>query len=410
MKTYHGRIVSFEDPTSPREYSYMTVEDGRIISLSKGRPSVTGELVDYSGYLILPGFIDTHVHLPQFYSRGMISTSLLDWLEKFIFPAEMKFSDPEFARVAAKEFFSTAIRNGTTTAMVYSSPHREATEIAFEEAMRSGIRAIIGQVLMDRNGPEELLTTPERAERDIVAVASKWHGFDGRLFYAVTPRFAVSCSMPLMKTAAKVAEGMGLYVQTHLSEQVEEVEEVLRLFPGVSSYTEVYLKAGLLGGKTVVAHAIHLSNTEREVLAETGTKVAHCPSSNFFLHSGTMSLPSHERFGIVVGLGSDVAAGPFISMLEVMRDAYYANPMDPFKAFHLLTMGGAKVLGLDGSIGSLEPGKEADFVVVSPEPLASPDGDLWTILSRLMILGDERNVTATYVRGKRLWPAEPEGQ
>ncbi|WP_456365565.1 guanine deaminase [Thermococcus sp.] len=409
MKTYHGRIVSFEDPSSPREYGYMTVEEGRIISLSKERPSITGELVDYSGHLILPGFIDAHVHLPQFYSRGMISTSLLDWLEKFIFPAEMKFSDPGFAREASRKFFSTLIRNGTTTAVVYSSSHREATEIAFEEAMRSGIRAVIGQVLMDRNGPEELLTTPERAEREIVAVASRWHGFDGRLFYAVTPRFAVSCSMPLMKTAAKVAGEMGLYVQTHLSEQVEEIKEVLRLFPGVSSYTEVYLRAGLLGRKTVVAHAIHLSDTERRILAETGTKVAHCPSSNFFLHSGTMSLSSHERFGIVVGLGSDVAAGPFVSMLEVMRDAYYANPMDPFKAFHLLTMGGARVLGLDGRIGSLEAGKEADFVVVNPEPLASPDDDLWSILSRLMILGDERNVAATYVRGKRLWPAEPEG-
>lgn len=409
MRTYHGRIVSFEDPTSPREYGYMTVEDGRITSLSKERPSIMGELVDYSDRLILPGFVDTHVHLPQFYSRGMISTSLLDWLEKFIFPAEMKFSDPGFARKASREFFSTLIRNGTTTAMVYSSSHREATEIAFEEAMRSGMRAVIGQVLMDRNGPEELLTTPKRAKEEIAAVASRWHGFDGRLFYAVTPRFAVSCSMPLMKTAARVAEEMGLYVQTHLSEQAEEIKEVLRLFPGVSSYTEVYLKAGLLGRKTVVAHAIHLSDTERRILAETGTKVAHCPSSNFFLHSGTMSLPSHERFGIVVGLGSDVAAGPFVSMLEVMRDAYYANPMDPFKAFHLLTMGGARVLGLDGRIGSLEAGKEADFVVVNPEPLASPDDDLWIILSKLMILGDERNVTATYVRGKRLWPAEAGG-
>jgi guanine deaminase len=333
----------------------------------------------------------------------MISNSLLEWLERHIFPAEMKFSDPGLARNVAREFFSALLRNGTTTAAVYSSPHRESTDIAFEEAAKSGIRAVIGQVLMDMNGPEELLTTPEKAVEDIRGVASRWHGFDGRLFYAVTPRFAVSCSMALMKAASEIARGMNLYVQTHLSEQLGEIAEVKRLFPGFGSYTEVYLRAGLLGEKTIVGHAIHLNDGERKLLAETRTKIAHCPSSNFFLHSGVMDLKAHESFGLTVALGSDVGAGPFVSMFNVLRDAYYANAMSPAKAFHLLTMGGARVLGIENRIGSLETGKEADFVVLNPEPLASIHDDLEVLLSRLMILGDERNVVATYVRGKRLW-------
>ncbi len=406
MKIYKGRILSFEDPFSPKEYLYMAVDDdGRIVSLSRERPEIEGELIDYSGNLILPGFIDTHIHLPQLRERAMISDSLLEWLERYIFPAEERFADPEFARKVSNEFFTTLLRNGTTTAVVYSSPHREATEMAFEEAMKSGIRAVIGQVLMDMNGPEELLTTPERATEDIRAVASRWHGFDGRLFYAVTPRFAVSCTMELMRAAGDVAGKMNLYVQTHLSEQIGEIEEVMRLFPEAESYTDVYRRAGLLGKRTIVAHAIHLSGREREILAETGTKIAHCPSSNFFLHSGVMDLKAQERAGLTVSLGSDVGAGPFLSMLEVMRDAYYANAMSPFKAFHLLTMGGARALGMEEGIGSLEVGKEADFVVINPEPLAGADDDLEVLLSRLMILGDERNVVATYVRGKRLWPS-----
>ncbi|WP_048148764.1 guanine deaminase [Palaeococcus ferrophilus] len=404
MRTYRARILSFENPSSPAEYRYMSVDDeGRIVGLSRGKPAITGELVDYSEYLILPGFIDAHIHLPQLHKRAMVSDSLLEWLERYIFPAEMEFSDADFARKVAREFFSTLIRNGTTTAVVYSSPHRGATEVAFEEAMKSGMRTVIGQVLMDMNGPEELLTTPERAASDIRAVASRWHGFDGRLFYAVTPRFAVSCSMELMRTASEVADRMGLYVQTHLSEQMGEIEEVRKLFPWAKSYTDVYHEAGLLGERTVVGHAIHLSDRERAILARTGTKVAHCPSSNFFLHSGVMDLRAHERLGLTVALGSDVGAGPFLSMLEVLRDAYYANAMSPAKAFHLLTMGGARALGMEDRIGSLEVGKEADFVVINPEPLAEAGEDVEVLLSRLMILGDERNVAATYVRGRELW-------
>ncbi len=408
IRIYKGRILSFKSPSTVNEYRYMIVQgDGRILELSNETPIriKKGEVVDYSDYLILPGFVDTHLHLPQFYQRAKINSSLLDWLEKYIFPAETKFSDPEFARKTSKEFFAELLRNGTTFAVVYSSSHKEATEIAFQEAEKSGIRAVIGQVLMDRNAPEELLTTPEKAIKDIHGVASRWHGFDGRLFYAVTPRFAVSCTMGLMEKAAQIAKELDLYIQTHLSEQIGEIEVVKELFPDILTYTEVYDRSGLLSEKTIVAHAIHLSDYERRLLAKRGTKIAHCPSSNFFLHSGVMDLRKQEEFGLKISLGSDVAAGPFLSMLKVLRDAYYANAMTPRKAFYLLTMGGAKVLGMEDRIGSFEVGKEADFVVLNPEPLASINDNMDELLSKLMILGDERNVVATYVRGNALWQA-----
>ncbi len=403
--TYSGRIISFDEPRGRegsrrqliiKEYRYMTVRDGTVVRLSNERP--VGEVVDYSDFVILPGFVDAHVHLPQFHERARISDSLLEWLERYIFPAEMRFSDIEHAETVSREFFSELIKNGTTTAVVYSSPHEEATDVAFRIAASSGMRAIIGQVLMDRNGPEELLTTPEKARVSTRRLAEKWHGYGGRLYYAVTPRFAVSCSMELMKTAGLVASEMGLYVQTHLSEQVEEVETVRRLFPDVPTYTEVYDRAGLLGPRTVLGHAIHLSDGERELLSLRGSSIAHCPSSNFFLHSGVMDLRRHMKFGLTVALGSDVAAGPFISMLDVLRDAYYANFMRPEEAFYMLTMGGAKALGMADRIGNLKEGKYADFVVVE-----APKGPENTIeaLSSLMILGGK--MRATYVAGRMLW-------
>ncbi|NPA47965.1 MAG: guanine deaminase [Thermococci archaeon] len=402
--TYCGRIITFEGDASGslrvREARYMTVEGGRIVEISNDRPS--GDLVDYSDHVILPGFIDTHVHLPQLHERARISDSLLEWLERYIFPAEMRFSDPDYAEKVSREFFAELVSKGTTTAVVFSSSHEEATDVALRVAAETGLRAVIGQVLMDRNGPEELLTTPEEAGPSIRRLAERWHGYGGRLYYAVTPRFAVSCSMELMKTAGALAREMGLYVQTHLSEQVEEVETVRRLFPDVPTYTEVYDRAGLLGPRTLVAHAIHLSDRERRLLKRRGSSIAHCPSSNFFLHSGVMNLRRHLSFGLNVALGSDVAAGPFTSMLDVLRDAYYANFMRPEEAFYMLTMGGARALGMDDIIGSLERGKQADFVVVKPTTVSDSD-DTTEVLSSLMILGGD--VKATYVAGRRLWEA-----
>ena len=407
MKLFKGRIISFKDDSRAVDlpHGHILVDDnGKIIEVGQGTlPSGEFEEFDFSDYLIFPGFFDIHVHLPQFDERARWGKNLLEWLEHYIFPAESRFAREEVARDTARRFFDSLVRNGTTTAVVYSSAHRHATEIAFEEANKKGIRALIGQVLMDRNAPLEMLITPEKAKKDIEAVASQWHGYDNRLFYVVTPRFAISCSMELMKAAAEVAKANDLYIQSHLSEQIPEVEYVRELFPEYPHYTGVYQDAGLLGEKTIMAHAIHLSDEERKILADTGTKIAHCPSSNFFLHSGRMDMKSIEDAGLVVGLGSDVAGGPFINMLQVLTDVYYANRMSPIKAFYHLTLGGAKALGWDSFLGTIEPGKEADFTIVDPSPLIGPDGELTDMLAKLMFLGDDRNIVATFVRGKKIW-------
>ncbi len=407
MKIVKGRIISFKSDSKAVDIpnGHVIVDDnGKIIEVGRGDiPSGDFEVFDYSNHLILPGFFDIHVHLPQFDQRARWGKNLLEWLEHYIFPAESRFAREDVARDTARRFFHELIKNGTTTAVVYSSAHRGATEIAFEEARKAGVRALIGQVLMDMNAPLEMLTTPEKARKDIESVANQWHGYDNRLFYVVTPRFAVSCSMELMKTVAEVAATNGLYIQSHLSEQIPEIELVRELFPNSPHYTGVYHEAGLLGEKTIMAHAIHLTNEERRILADTGTKIAHCPSSNFFLHSGVMDMETIENAGLVVGLGSDVAGGPFINMLQVLRDVYYANRMSPIKAFYHLTLGGAKALGWDSFLGTIEPGREADFTVIDPAPLASASDELTDVLAKLMFLGDDRNITATFVRGKLLW-------
>ncbi len=407
MKLFKGRVVSFKSDEKAIDIpdGYIIVDDmGKIIEVGQKKiPSGEFEVLDFSEFVIFPGFFDIHVHLPQFDQRARWGKNLLEWLEHYIFPAEQKFARDEVARDTARRFFNSLVSNGTTTAVVYSSAHRSATEIAFEEARKIGIRALIGQVLMDRNAPFEMLTTPGRAKKDIEAVASQWHGYDDRLFYVVTPRFAISCSMELMKAASDVAAANGLYIQSHLSEQIPEVEFVRELFPDIPNYTSVYHAAGLLGEKTIMAHAIHLSDDELELLRDTGTKIAHCPSSNFFLHSGRMDMELIEKYDLDVGVGSDVAGGPFINMLEVLRDAYYANRISPIKAFYHLTLGGAKVLGWETKVGTIEPGREADFTIIDPRPLASVNDELTDVLAKLMFLGDDRNVVATFVRGKQIW-------
>ncbi len=407
MKLFKGRIISFksEEKAVDIPNGYIIVDDnGKIIEVGQGKiPSGEFEVYDFSGLIILPGFFDIHVHLPQFDQRARWGKNLLEWLEHYIFPAELKFAREEVARDTARRFFSALVQNGTTTAVVYSSAHRRATEIAFEEARKVGMRAVIGQVLMDRNAPLEMLTTPQKARKDIEAVASQWHGYDDRLFYVVTPRFAISCSMELMKTAAEIARNNGLYIQSHLSEQVPEIDFVRELFPELPHYTGVYEEAGLLGEKTIMAHAIHLSDDELKLLHDSGTKIAHCPSSNFFLHSGVMDMERIEGAGLAVGVGSDVAGGPFINMLQVLRDVYYANRMSPVKAFYHLTKGGARALGWDSKVGAIEPGKEADLTVINPYPVANSDDEMMDLLAKLMFLGDDRNIVATFVRGEKLW-------
>ncbi len=410
MVVYLARIFNPLGPAEFEEFNpgFLAVDEtGRIKDYGEWDREAAhrwrdAELLDYRPRLICPGFIDVHLHLPQLDARGRDGAELLEWLERYIYPAERAFKDPEVARATARRLLRELVANGVTIAGIYSSVHYEATEAAFAEAAEFGYRALIGKVLMDRNTPPDLREPADEGLAASIALCERWHGHDGRLFYAFTPRFAPACSEELLRRAAQAAHEHKAYIQTHLSENERELETVRQLFPNYSNYTEVYFKTGVLGPRTIVGHAIHLSEEEYELLARTGTKVAHCPSSNLFLHSGRMRLEEMDRHGIAVALGSDIGAGPSLSPFAVMRDMYYLNTVTPVRAFYHATLAGAYALGLADKIGNFAVGKEADFVVLDPSALVDPEADIRTVLAQLIFRGDDRQVVATYVRGRKL--------
>ncbi|MBI3392289.1 MAG: guanine deaminase [Nitrospirae bacterium] len=342
--------------------------DGKIESLGPwhGRSS-GGRIHDHRPALLLPGFVDCHFHIPQIDVRGRYGFSLLEWLDRFIYPAERACADPETARDAARRAFQSLMAHGTTTVAAYTSCHVQAAHAAFEEAEAAGIRAVIGNPLMDRETPPDL-----RAGVDALAaceeIASRWEGKAGRLFYAFTPRFAVSCTPALLAASAEAARRTGCRIMTHLAENEEEVRRVRSLFGGDRSYAAVYDSFGLLGPGTIVAHAIHVTAEDSDLLARAGASVAHCPSSNFFLRSGRMDIGMLDNHGVIIGLGTDVGAGPSFSLWETMRDMLYTNEKTPARAFSTATRGGAGALGLWDRIGDFSAEKEADFCVYDVPP------------------------------------------
>ena len=348
---------------------YLIVAGGKIEQLTSDdpRPALRfAEYIDISHKTIMPGFVDTHVHLPQFAIMGIGSGELLSWLNTYTYPEEARFADPEYAAKISQQFFDALVANGTTTAVVYSSVHEEATDIAFCAARASGIRAFIGKVMMDRNSPDALLEETEQSISRSVRLFNKWDGAEeGRLRYIFTPRFAAACSMQLMKRVGEIALERGAFVQSHLSENRHEVEWVRRLFPSSPSYAAVYDSAGLLTERSIMAHCIHLAPDEIALLSRARTNVAFCPYSNRTLRSGTMPYQTLRDAGLNISLGTDVAGGPSLSMLEQMREAMTAAQIPWSEALYLATLAGAKALGLADRIGNFERGKDADFVVVA---------------------------------------------
>ena len=379
--------------------------------------------LDLRPLVVLPGMVDLHVHLPQLPNAGVgAGLDLLTWLERYIFPLEREFDAPTAERVAPAAFRAMAAA-GTTTALMYGAVFEPSLDVAFRAAEAHGIRAIIGKVMMDRLTYDNRLPADRILEvslRQSAELCERWHGRDdGRLQYAFTPRFAVSCTADMLRESATLARETGAYWQTHLSEDANELREVARLFPEARDYLDVYDRAGGLGPRTVLAHAIHLSSREVGRLAETGTAVAHCPASNFFLASGAMPLSRYRAAGIRVGLGSDVAAGPELSIFANMRaGAYIQNGLrvvqgpssppglGPLDWLRMGSLDGARALGLDAQIGSLEPGKQADLIAVDPRtvaPVAGVDSDdPEEIMSRLAFRPHPEMVRAAWVRGRRL--------
>lgn len=377
---------------------------------------------DVRPLIVMPGLIDLHAHLPQWPNAGLgAGLDLLTWLRRYIFPLEREFH-ADRARRLAPQFYRALAAAGTTTALLYGAVFEDSTDAAFAAAEEHGIRLVLGKVMMDRLRYDEALADKDVLDQSLAQsqrLIERWHGAaNGRLQYAVTPRFAVSCSAQMLRESADLAHSTGAYWQTHLAEDRNEIEEVARLFPEALDYTDVYDRAGALGPRSIVAHAVHLGQREVARLSETGTRIAHCPSSNLFLASGAMPLARYRDAGIVIGLGSDVAAGPDVSLFGEMRAASYTQsgrrtmlgdsepPMKPFDWLRLGSLEGARALGLEEQIGSIEAGKEADFICVDASLTTPVEGDAVDdaeeIASRLIYRTRPQMVRGAWVRGRRL--------
>lgn len=375
------------------------------------------DVVDLSGQLIMPGFFDSHVHFPQIDIIGSYGEQLLDWLNNYTFPAEARFGDVEYAKATAKRFFQAMFSAGTTTAMVYCTSHAHSVEAFFQESQRNGSLMIAGKVLMDRNAPDNLTDTAEQGWQDSQQLIDQWHN-TGRQKYVVTPRFAPTSTDAQMRSAGKLlADNPGVYMQTHLSENLAELAWVKELYPERKHYLDVYDHFGLLGPRSVFGHGIHLCEDEWQRLADTGSGIAFCPTSNLFLGSGLFDLTKAQECGVPVSLATDVGAGTNLCQLVTLNEAYKVtqlrgHALHPFVAFYWLTLGNAKALHLDNTIGNFAKGKVADFIVMDPsrQPLTkyrfSQCKNLAEQLFVLMTLGDDRLISHTYIAGQCRYQAE----
>ena len=424
MNAFRGAILHcLADPgeaSSPRAWEYfenglLVVEDGMVAAVGEAATLEAtlpegAAVTDYRGKLIVPGFIDCHVHFPQLDIIGSFGAQLLDWLNQYAYPAEAKFADLAYARDVASVFVDELLRNGTTTALVFGTVHAHSADAIFEAAETKGMRLVAGKVLMDSNCPENLRDDSESAYTDSKALIEKWHG-RGRLGYAITPRFALTSSVEQLAAAGRLAaEYPDVWVHTHLAENMEEVAEIARRFPESRSYLDVYDGFGLLREKSVFAHCLHMDHEDRSCMAKKGGAAAFCPTSNLFLGSGLFDLPAMRAAGVSSGLGTDVGGGTSLSLLRTASEAYKVlhlqeHALPSMQALYLATLGAAAALRLDDKLGNFESGKEADFVVLdfdgsslTARRSAAADS-IEEKLFALMTLADDRHVAATYLLG-----------
>ena len=420
-----GTIVTCRDDpflTDPAK-AFVTETDGAVVcrngvieAVGPAGPLLASvpaaSVADYTGCLIAPGFIDTHVHYVQTGIVASYGKQLLDWLERYAFPAEIAFRDPVHAAAMASVFCDELLRNGTTTALVFCAVYPQSVDALFAEAERRGMRIAAGKVLMDHNAPEALRDTAQRGYDESKALIARWHG-RGRSHYAITPRFA-GTSTPAQLDAAGTLwrEHPDVLVHTHIAENRREIEWTAQLFPQRKNYLDIYDHHGLIGRRAVLAHGIHLGEEELCRCHESGSALAHCPTSNLFLGSGLFRVGDVKdpRRPVQVGLGTDIGGGTSFSLLATMAAAYEVaqlngRTLSAVEAFFLATLGGARALALDDRIGAIAPGREADLVVL--DPAATPLLKLRNAraesiedqLFALLMLGDDRAVRATYVAG-----------
>ncbi|MEB3311392.1 MAG: guanine deaminase [Snowella sp.] len=436
LKAFRGAFLDFiDDPFYvPEVDSVRYLADGLLV-IENGKVKDFGpyeELKDkfagidaiaYPNHLILPGFIDTHIHYPQTAMVAAYGEQLLEWLSKYTFPTEAKFKDKSYAQEIAQIFLEELLKNGTTTALVFAAVFPESVEAFFEEAQKRNLRMIAGKVMMDRNAPDFLLDTAQSSYTETKALIEKWHKKD-RLLYAVTPRFAITSTDEQLALAGKLlVEYPDVYLHTHLSENVDEVAFVAALFPQSQGYLDAYDQAGLVTERSVFAHGVQLTDAEFKRLSEAKSAISFCPTSNLFLGSGLFKLHKAKSTDtpVKVGLGTDVGAGTSFSLLQTANEAYkvvqlQGEKLSAFKALFLATLGGAKALCLEDKLGNFEIGKEADFIVIDPKATTTmalrnenfPPSTLESFADSafaVMMMGDDRAVKATYIMGELAYQA-----
>ncbi len=430
QKLLRGRLLTFHSaPQGPDDLdAYLYEEDGAVLvsggkiiargSFDAVKAEATGEVmvIDHRPHLLVPGFIDTHIHFPQAQVIASWADQLLDWLNDYTFPAELKFSDKSHGARIAEGFYDALLSNGTTTAVAYCSSHPNSVDAYFEEAGKRGMLMLGGKTMMDRNAPEALCDTAESSYDDSKALLAKWNG-NGRAHYVVTPRFAITSTSEQLEAAGTLLkEHPDCHLQTHINENHNEISFTRELYPDAADYLGVYENFGLLGPKTLLGHCIHMNDRELGVMRETGSIAVFCPTSNLFLGSGLFDKKRIESAGIKTAIATDVGGGTNYSMLRTLDEGYkilqlQRQRLHPLQTFYWATLGNADALSLAGKIGTLEAGTDADIVVLNAratQPMALRMETVETLSEELFVLqtlGDDRAVQETYVAGLPQKPA-----
>ncbi|MGB8712578.1 MAG: guanine deaminase [Onishia taeanensis] len=435
MRVLRGPLVRLlddpgeDDRPAPGSLSYLQdgalwLEDGRVRAVGSYHEiaphlPVGIEVVDYAGKLMMPGFIDSHVHYVQLDILASYGRQLLDWLNDYTFPEECRFAERAHGEAVAEAFLDEQLRAGTTTSQVFCSSHPQSVDAFFTAAQRRGLRMLAGKVLMDRNAPAALTDTVASGVADSERLIADWHGKD-RLGYSLTPRFAPTSTAAQLDAAGAILRAApDLHLQTHLAENAGEIAWVAELFPEEKDYLAVYERYGLVSPTSTFAHGIHLDQSMRERLAGAGANIAFCPTSNLFLGSGLFDRLACREAGLATSLASDVGGGTDLCGFATLKAAYQVGqllgqPLTAWQGFYRLTLGNARALHLDRHIGALQPGQEADIVVL--DPAATPllarrterigktgclePSSLGELLFALMMLGDDRSVFATWAGGE----------
>ncbi|KRB50755.1 guanine deaminase [Rhizobium sp. Root708] len=421
-----GRLLSFvrapQSLTDSESYRYETdggllIENGLIVESGpyadiKAKAVADAVEIDHRPHLIMPGFIDMHLHFPQMQVIASYAANLLEWLNTYTFPEECRFVESAHAQRIAGHFYDELVRHGTTTAVAYCSVHKTSADAFFAEALKRNMRMVGGKVMMDRNAPQGLLDTPQMGYDETRQIIAEWHG-KGRNHVAITPRFAITSTPAQMEaTQALAREFPDLHIQTHLSENHDEIKFTCELYPEATDYTDIYARYGLLGDKTLFGHCIHLSDREADAMSEAGSVAVHCPTSNLFLGSGLFPLKALARREkpVRIGVATDIGGGSSYSMLRTMDEAYkiqqlLGERLNPLESYYHMTLGNARSLSLADRIGTLDVGSDADIVVLNAAATPAMALKMEVVktlpeeLFLLQTMGDDRAIAETYVAG-----------